>query len=142
MGCSFYGDACNGQRRKSSDIFTTAADERFDKFHNWCMWCCCSVYIQVNAGNIKLPVLDFVIFLFLWLSLYGLIQSYQAPIAVALSFFFFASLAAVSFALTWLIALYVGTAGTVFVAAKLISANMRIEGGGRDPRGRPRVRYE
>jgi len=67
--------------------------------------------------------------------LYGLIQSFQPDAVSALAFFGLASLAAISFALTWLLGLYVATAGTVYVGAKLISSNMRIEdggGGGRD----------
>jgi hypothetical protein len=68
--------------------------------------------------------------------LYGLIQSFQPDAVSALAFFGLASLAAISFALTWLLGLYVATAGTVYVGAKLISSNMRIEDGGRGGRDR------
>lgn len=68
-------------------------------------------------------------------NLYSLIQSFQANFFTGLVFFAFASLAAVSFAMTWLIGLYAATAGTVYVGAKLIASNMRIED---DPEARRR----
>lgn len=75
---------------------------------------------------------------FIW-SLYALIQSYKANILVALTFFAFASLAALAFAMTWLIGMYLTAAGTVYVGARLIAANMRLEDG---PGGAPRQRME
>mmetsp|Transcript_22891 Transcript_22891/g.33448 ORF Transcript_22891/g.33448 Transcript_22891/m.33448 type:complete len:202 (+) Transcript_22891:324-929(+) len=65
---------------------------------------------------------------FMW-SLYSVIASYQASIWAALVFFGFASLAAVSFALTWVFGLYAASAGAVYVTAKLIASNMRLEDG-------------
>lgn len=62
-------------------------------------------------------------------SLMSLIQTYQASLPSALAFFTFATIAAVSFGLTWLFGLYIATAGTVYVGAKLIASNMRIENG-------------
>ena len=44
-----------------------------------------------------------------------LVQSYQSNFLVALLFFLIATIAAISFALTWLIGLYVASAGTVYV---------------------------
>lgn len=62
-------------------------------------------------------------------NLYGLITAYQVPIYYAITFFILASLAAISFAVTWIIGIYAVAAGAVFVGAKAIAANMRIEGG-------------
>lgn len=67
-------------------------------------------------------------------SLYNIIITYQANLIIATLFFIFASLAAVSFACTWLIGIYVAAAGTVYVGAKLIAANMRLENGNRNNR--------
>lgn len=64
------------------------------------------------------------------LSLYSIISSYQAALSTSLFFFFVASLAAISFAMTWMFLLYGAAAGTVYVGAKMAAANMRIEGGG------------
>jgi hypothetical protein len=74
--------------------------------------------------------------------LFSLIRSFQPDYLSAVAFFGLASLAAISFALTWLLGLYVATAGTVYVGAKLIAGNMRIEGGdgGRRPELRGRAR--
>lgn len=63
---------------------------------------------------------------FIW-GLGGIVRTYQANILSGATFFLLASLAAVSFALTWIIGLYVATAGTVYVGAKLIASNMRIQ---------------
>ena len=65
---------------------------------------------------------------FIW-SLYGLVMTYQASLLTALSFFFLASLAALSFGITWLIGMYLTAAGAVYVGAKLIASNLRLEGG-------------
>lgn len=68
-------------------------------------------------------------------SLYSIIRTYQAAIYTALFFFFAASLAAISFAMTWMFLLYGAAAGTVYVGAKMAAANMRLERGEGD-RGR------
>lgn len=73
--------------------------------------------------------------------LYGLIQTYQVPLFYALIFFLFASLAALSFAATWLLGIYAAAAGTVYVGAKLIASNMRIEGGEGSRYSAGRVNY-
>ena len=62
-------------------------------------------------------------------SLYSLIITYQANILSALIFFSMASLAALSFAATWLILIYLFAAGTVYVGAKVISTNLRLQAG-------------
>ncbi len=62
-------------------------------------------------------------------SLISVVKSYQASFPTAAAFFACASLAAISFGLTWLMGLYVATAGTVYVGAKFLAANMRIENG-------------
>lgn len=62
-------------------------------------------------------------------SLIHLVRTYQAPFLVGVAFFALASISAAAFALTWILGLYVATAGTVYVGAKLISSNLRIEGG-------------
>jgi hypothetical protein len=87
--------------------------------------------------NFTLGVVGAVI-AFLW-GLYGLIVSYRENIFSAFAFFILAGLAAVSFALSWLFMLYCATAGTVFVGAKLVASNLRVQDGGAHERGR--VRY-
>jgi len=75
--------------------------------------------------------------------LYALIQSYKASLLSGFMFFLLASLSACAFALTWIIGLYLATAGTVYVGAKVLASNVRLEdsqaGGGQR---RNRVRYE
>lgn len=68
-------------------------------------------------------------------SVWHLINTYKSSIVSSLAFFSLASLAAIAFALTWLIGIYMATAGTVYVGAKLIASNMRIEGGPDGRRG-------
>jgi hypothetical protein len=63
-------------------------------------------------------------------SLVALVSSYKASLPSAFVFFSLASVAAISFAMTWIVGLYLATAGTVFVGAKLIASNMRIQDGG------------
>lgn len=106
--------------------------------------------------NSRIIILDFVLHIFhisihhfvftcysLFLpSLYSLIQSYRESLLLAAPFFLAASLAAISFALTWLITLYFATAGTVYVGAKFIASNMRLEDGQRGAGPRGRVRYD
>lgn len=70
---------------------------------------------------------------FFW-SLVSVISTYQASLLSGLIFFIFAGIAALSFAFTWLIGLYLGTAGVVFVGAKIISSNLRINDGRRNTR--------
>lgn len=60
-------------------------------------------------------------------SLMSLIRTYQASILSATVFFALGSLAAVAFALTWLIGLYGVAAATSYVGLKLVASNMRIE---------------
>ena len=76
-------------------------------------------------------------------SLYGLVKDFRPDPLSAIVYFSMASLAAVSFAFSFLILFYVTTAGAVYVGAKLVAGNLRIEGGGGAGGGRPeRVRYE
>lgn len=75
------------------------------------------------------------------IALVGLLRSFQVNLFTGLFFFAMASLAAISYVLTWLIGLYCLTAGGVYVGVKLIAANMRLEdgqGGGR----RQNIHYE
>lgn len=58
-------------------------------------------------------------------NLYGLVQTYRANIFVSLIFFFFAAVASIAFAMTWIIGLYVAAAGTVYVGSKVVS-NMQL----------------
>ncbi len=60
-------------------------------------------------------------------ALLGVISNYQTNPVSAFVFWVGASLAAISFALTWLLAVYALTAGGVFVGARALAANMRIE---------------
>jgi len=64
---------------------------------------------------------------FMW-GLWSLIVEYQTSLIVGLFYFAMCALAVSSFALTWLFGLYVGTAGTVFVGARLLANNARLEG--------------
>jgi len=68
-----------------------------------------------------------------WWNLWGLVQEYRAGLLTGLLYFCAAGLAAGSFALLWLFGIYAATAGTVFVAAKVLATNVRIE----DTRDRP-----
>lgn len=60
--------------------------------------------------------------------LYTVIQSYDASFVVGFVFFLSASLAAISFALSWLVGLYALAATGTFVALKVVASNLRIEG--------------
>lgn len=71
-------------------------------------------------------------------SLYSLIATYQASIFAGLTFFFFASLAAISFALSWLVGLYCCAAGAAYVGFTIAKGSLRLEGGGEDRRSRIR----
>jgi hypothetical protein len=66
-------------------------------------------------------------------SLYSVICTYQAALSTSLFFFSLASLAALSFAMTWMFLLYGAAAGTVYVGAKMAAANMRLERGEEPP---------
>ena len=66
---------------------------------------------------------------FFW-TLVSVISSYQASIYSGLIFFFFAGLAALSFAFTWILGMYLATAGVIFVGAKMVASNLRINDGG------------
>jgi asparagine N-glycosylation enzyme membrane subunit Stt3 len=57
-------------------------------------------------------------------------------------FYSLASLAVISYALTWLIGFYLLTAGGTFVALKLVSANMRIEDGRGGAARNANIQYE
>ena len=65
---------------------------------------------------------------FIW-SLYEIINAYKTPLIHGLFFFLLASLGAISFALSYAIAIYMAAAGTVYVGAKVIASNMRLENG-------------
>lgn len=69
-------------------------------------------------------------------SLYSIIQSYQASILGGTIFFFLASIAAISFAVSWIVGLYAVAATGTFVTLKLVASNMRIEN-----ESRQRVHY-
>eukprot|EP01041_Mallomonas_annulata_P005363 gene5363-10719_t len=62
-------------------------------------------------------------------SLPGIIMAYQVPLLYACLFFISATLAAIAFAATWILGLYTAAAGAVYVGAKLVASNMRLEGG-------------
>lgn len=63
-------------------------------------------------------------------SLYSLIQSFNTSFIGGVIFFALASVAAISFALTWLLGLYAAAAGTTYVGLKIVASNLRIENGG------------
>lgn len=62
--------------------------------------------------------------------LWGVISTFEPGPLVGGTFFILASIAAISFCFSWLLALYFSVAGTTYVAAKLIASNMRIENDG------------
>lgn len=62
-------------------------------------------------------------------SLYSLIQSYKPSIYECVVFFALATLSAIAFCVTWLALFYTAAAGTVYVGAKMLAANVRIEDG-------------
>lgn len=61
-------------------------------------------------------------------AVYYVVISYQADLFSGLAFFGLASLAGVSFILTWLLVFYFATAGTVYVGAKTLASNLRLQG--------------
>ena len=65
---------------------------------------------------------------FLW-GLWGVIHSYRADILTACAFFSFAAMAAIAFAMTWIVGLYAAAAGTAYVGCKFAAANLRVENG-------------
>ena len=65
---------------------------------------------------------------FIW-SLYEIINAYKTPLFHGFLFFVLASLGAISFALSYAVAIYMAAAGTVYVGAKVVASNMRLEGG-------------
>ena len=65
---------------------------------------------------------------FIW-SLYEIINAYKTPLLHGFLFFLLASLGAISFALSYAVAIYMAAAGTVYVGAKVIASNMRVENG-------------
>jgi hypothetical protein len=67
-------------------------------------------------------------------SLYTIIQSYQASFFSGTIFFILASLASVSFAISWIVGLYAVAATGTFVTLKLVASNLRIENEGRHQR--------
>ena len=70
-----------------------------------------------------------------WWSLWSLVQEYRAGLLTGLLYFGAAGLAAGSFALLWLFGVYAATAGAVFVAAKVLATNVRIEDARDQPQG-------
>ena len=74
-------------------------------------------------------------------SLFSLIQTYKENILTAISFFFLASLAALAFAMTWFIGLYLAAAGAVYVGAKAMASQLRLEEGAEGRRGQERMDY-
>lgn len=74
--------------------------------------------------------------------LYGIITAYKAPLLAGLAFFGFASLAAISFAFTWVIGIYLMAAGSVYVVAKVAASNMRLQNGENSTRDRIRPHYD
>jgi hypothetical protein len=72
-------------------------------------------------------------------SLYSVITSYQAPLSQALPFFLLASLSALSFAMTWIIGLYMAAAGTVYAGAKIAASTARLQN---REQARHHVRYD
>ena len=59
-------------------------------------------------------------------SLYSLLQSYKTNLIAGLFFFIFASVASISFAMTWILGLYAGAAGTMYECSKVVS-NLQLE---------------
>ena len=72
---------------------------------------------------------------FIW-GLWGVVQSYRADLASGLAFFFLAAMAAIAFAVTWIIGLYAAAAGTAYVGCKFLATNLRVEGGTGEARRR------
>lgn len=66
-----------------------------------------------------------------WWNLWSLITEYRAGLLTGLAYFGAAGLAAGSFAMLWLVGIYSAAAGTMYVAAKVLSTNVRIEDGSR-----------
>eukprot|EP00597_Dinobryon_sp_UTEXLB2267_P000545 CAMPEP_0170062676 /NCGR_PEP_ID=MMETSP0019_2-20121128/3814_1 /TAXON_ID=98059 /ORGANISM="Dinobryon sp., Strain UTEXLB2267" /LENGTH=279 /DNA_ID=CAMNT_0010268885 /DNA_START=46 /DNA_END=885 /DNA_ORIENTATION=+ len=60
-------------------------------------------------------------------NLVSVIRSYQASIIVGFTFFALSALAMIAFLATWLIGFYLATAGAVYVGAKVLATNLRIQ---------------
>ena len=73
-------------------------------------------------------------------SLYSLVQSYRPSLHECVIFFALASLSAIAFCVTWLTLFYSAAAGTVYVGAKFLAANVRIENGAYGAGGRQQQR--
>jgi hypothetical protein len=79
-------------------------------------------------------------------SLYSVLASYQASVWYTIVFFCGASVAAISFVVSWITLFYGAVAGSIYVVAKYSAEHMRIEsddddrngGGG----GRQRVHFD
>lgn len=62
-----------------------------------------------------------------WFSLPGLLQSYGASWLTGSCFFALAALAALSYALSWLLGLYMLSAGAAYVTLRIAAANLRLQ---------------
>jgi hypothetical protein len=71
----------------------------------------------------------------------ALLASFQVGYLTGFTFFGLATLAAMSYLLTWLLGFYCLMAGGVYVGVKLVAANMRIENGGGQGR-RENINYQ
>ena len=100
---------------------------RDEKIGSFLFRIACNFLINITLGLFG-AVISF------WWNLWSLIQSYRAGILTGLAYFAAAGLAAGSFALLWLVGIYSAAAGTVFVAAKVLASNVRIEDGDRPRR--------
>lgn len=90
-----------------------------------------SVLINFTIG-VTISVITFIF------NLWSLISSYQASFVAGLAFFSLASLAAISFALSWIIGMYCVAAGTAFVGFTLAKNALLLEQGSDQDRGRIR----
>lgn len=76
-------------------------------------------------------------------SIPSLLYTYQVPLLYGALFLALSSLAALAFAVTWLAGIYTAAAGAVYVGAKLVASNMRIQGDAHAGPGRPqRVHFD
>lgn len=97
---------------------------REEKFIDYCLKVVMNVLINFTIG-VCMAVMTF-----MW-NLWSIIQSFNASFFDGLLFYILASMAAISFGISWLLCFYFATAGTTYVAAKFIASSMRLEDGRR-----------
>lgn len=104
---------------------------RDESFINYMVRLVTSVLMNFTIG-ISMSAVTFIF------TLWSIISTYNASIVVGLTFFSLASLAAISFVLTWIIGMYCVVAGTAFVGLSLAKNALLLDQGNAHARSRIR----